>query len=752
MTPNLNTTSAREMVRKSDFMVPVEEIRDMNLRTGMIQDQQSLVTLRDTFGANMRFLIPDYQRGYKWSVAEVRKLLEDVDAFKPEDGLEYYCLQNLTLVQGTADTPLKVVDGQQRLTTCSIILSYLKYRKNVDKNLGFEELPALKTDIEAQLSFGERKKDTTQPFFDEEILNLSFWKDVDNDVLTNEVWFSVGKQGDKSDTLHKLFDKWLEGKDQHRLDHSDIFHMFCAAMTVAAFFKEHVAPDKFAKKFLDEVRFLHNIVEGTEQGNGVLEAEIFSKINGFRVPLDGADLLRAIFITYAVDKKAIGGGLTEREVRFNEARVKLGLELDEMSAWWQDDCHKKYFAMFVLDNDKATPFNLDRYPINILYRLYAASKGESIVDVDWFEKNTNIPELYSNIRHFHSVLRDWYDDEKLYHFAGFLVSQCGQEFSKIYSLLLDTSKRTKLYKSMKEQIFIGVTKKKDDKSGSVVHSYKDRWDSLAKEIVSDSCNWYDEEVYSAKKVLVLMDVISYTEQKQQQNEGNEVGRNRTPLASHLDPEFFSCVGEDKEHIFPQTPIGRKDFRRNPAVLREKMKEYWDFVSKVCKEFQQDGASAVYLGEEWNKYWKACEEQMKISNGEEVFPLTFGNDDDAQKWIDWFFAKNERDEVTIRRINRFVTNHCGIDLNSIGNIVMLDAGINRGYGNGFFTEKRRKIWAKYRSCQPVRLHTYRVFAKEFEDDGLDEKWGQKSIEKNRVAIKEVLKKFFNELIEDEGGVQ
>ncbi len=736
-------------------MVPVEEIRDMNWRNEMIQDQQFFVTLRNTFGEDVKFLIPDYQRGYKWTVAEVRKLLEDVDSFKAGDGLEYYCLQNLTLVQA-AEAPLKVVDGQQRLTTCSIILSYLKYYKETYTNFDCDELPSLKngSEAEAQLSFGERKKDT-QAFFVDKILDRALWNDVDERLYENDVWLSAGKQDDKSKVLHECFDGWLEGKDREHLDHSDIFHMFCAAMTVAAFFRKHAAPDKFAKKFLDKVCFLHNIVDESARGNGVLEAEIFSKINGFRVPLDGADLLRAIFITYAVDKKAIGGGLTEREVRFNEARVKLGLELDEMSAWWQDPCRRKYFEMFVPKEDRETSFDLERYPINLLYRLYAATQGEINVDVDWFEKEKDkIPELYAAIRHFHSVLKDWYDDKKLYHFAGFLVKQCGRNFTKIYSLLIGTPKRTELFRLMKKEIFIGVTEKndEDERSGSPVQSDRDRWENWAKEIVSDSCNWYDEEVYSVKRVLVLMDVISYTESEHLLHGATETGKVRTPLATRLDPEFFSCAGEDKEHIFPQTPIGRTDFRRKPDVLRKKMKDYWELVSTVCKESQQGDAKAVTLDKKWGGYWKDCEEQMKISDGEEVFPLTFRDDCDARNWIDWFFAKKERDEVTIRRINQFVMDQCGINLNSIGNIVMLDAGINRGYGNGFFTEKRKEIWAKYRSCQPVRLHTYRVFAKEFEDDGLDEKWGQKSIEKNRAAIKEVLKKFFNELIEDEGGVQ
>ncbi len=738
------------------------------------QMEQPIVTVRKTFDENVRFIVPDYQRGYKWTVAEVRKLLEDVDSFTPGNGLEYYCLQNLTLVSSIRDQDLRVVDGQQRLTTSSIIMSYLRHR-------GIENLPKLRNGITSQLSFGERKKATTQPFFVSKILEGGIWKDVEGrNIVGDDVWMSSQCTGELSETLHAHFKTWLRLCPEANYDHSDIFHMFCAAMTVAAFFeandkvKKPIDPCYFAAKFLDEVRFLHNIVteDPTARANGkedtgVLEAEIFSKINGFRVPLDGADLLRAIFITYAVNGNAIGGGFTEHEVRLNEARVKLGLELDEMGAWWHDKRHQKYFAMFDPYKGQETSFDSGRYPINILYRLFAAANGAEFITIDWFENyDAGIPKLYCDIRRFHSVLKDWYEDIKLYHYAGFLVGQCNAVFARadpsyfkcgVYNLFDGRfPTRSIFYRKLKERIFNAVTRLKDndeeeeadcEKKWTPQESFSRKLTAL-KKAIDGSYDWYGDN--SVEKVLTLMDVIAFAEPDcLQEEDPKEVKRNRkqekmrTPLADHLDPEFFKCTGEDREHIFPQTPIGGKD-KRSPKDFQKKMKDYWDLV---CSEASKTSES---LTKEWKDYWVASEALMKVSD--EPFPLTFDSVQESEYWLSWLFADKDREVETIRRINEFVMYKCDIELNSIGNIVMLDAGINRGYGNKFFTEKRKEIWSKYRACQPVRLHTYRVFAKEFSGDtlGLDV-WGKSSIMANRKAIKNGVEKFFRELFVKTEGV-
>ena len=99
-----------------------------------ILDKQPLETIRNTFDGNMQFVIPDYQRGYKWTIAEVRKLLEDIHDFSIGGGLEYYCLQNITLVRGKQESNLwRVVDGQQRLTSIVILLyEYPKHHLHKD--------------------------------------------------------------------------------------------------------------------------------------------------------------------------------------------------------------------------------------------------------------------------------------------------------------------------------------------------------------------------------------------------------------------------------------------------------------------------------------------------------------------------------------------------------------------------------------------------------------------------------------------
>ncbi len=66
------------------------------------------------------FYVPSYQRGYRWSVTEVTRLLNDVY----QNGKKNYCLQPIVVRKhGEA---YELVDGQQRLTTLYLIYRYMK--------------------------------------------------------------------------------------------------------------------------------------------------------------------------------------------------------------------------------------------------------------------------------------------------------------------------------------------------------------------------------------------------------------------------------------------------------------------------------------------------------------------------------------------------------------------------------------------------------------------------------------------------
>lgn len=70
-----------------------------------------------------RFIVPKYQRGYRWTKAEVKALLEDIESFRtdPDQG-DFYCLQPV-VIRRRKDGWCEVVDGQQRLTTLRLIIT-----------------------------------------------------------------------------------------------------------------------------------------------------------------------------------------------------------------------------------------------------------------------------------------------------------------------------------------------------------------------------------------------------------------------------------------------------------------------------------------------------------------------------------------------------------------------------------------------------------------------------------------------------
>lgn len=76
---------------------------------------------------NYEFVIPNYQRGYRWDEEQVTDLLNDLSSFiRKANQSDFYCLQPVVVVE---DRQKKgryiVVDGQQRLTTMLLIIKNL---------------------------------------------------------------------------------------------------------------------------------------------------------------------------------------------------------------------------------------------------------------------------------------------------------------------------------------------------------------------------------------------------------------------------------------------------------------------------------------------------------------------------------------------------------------------------------------------------------------------------------------------------
>ncbi|MEZ7514493.1 DUF262 domain-containing protein [Flavobacterium frigidarium] len=86
-------------------------------------------TISTLFSTNVKYVVPRFQREYSWTKDEVSELWQDViNNLKLKDGkienLEYF-IGSLVLIGEDKSPELLIVDGQQRLTTITILLSAL---------------------------------------------------------------------------------------------------------------------------------------------------------------------------------------------------------------------------------------------------------------------------------------------------------------------------------------------------------------------------------------------------------------------------------------------------------------------------------------------------------------------------------------------------------------------------------------------------------------------------------------------------
>lgn len=87
--------------------------------------------LKDIFSDDFVFEIPPYQRPYSWTTEHAGELYEDVVtamANGPDGEQEPYFLGSVVLAKKEHDPSAKVIDGQQRLTTLTILLAAIAHQ------------------------------------------------------------------------------------------------------------------------------------------------------------------------------------------------------------------------------------------------------------------------------------------------------------------------------------------------------------------------------------------------------------------------------------------------------------------------------------------------------------------------------------------------------------------------------------------------------------------------------------------------
>lgn len=82
--------------------------------------------LHKVFCSDYSFSIPDYQRPYAWRKEQALQLLDDLSEALDRDSTEPYFLGSIVLVKDKQEPAVEVIDGQQRLTTLTILLAVLR--------------------------------------------------------------------------------------------------------------------------------------------------------------------------------------------------------------------------------------------------------------------------------------------------------------------------------------------------------------------------------------------------------------------------------------------------------------------------------------------------------------------------------------------------------------------------------------------------------------------------------------------------
>ncbi len=89
----------------------------------LVASEEPLVKI---FSSDYDFVIPDYQRPYSWGAEQALQLVDDlVDALERAPD-EPYFLGSVVLVKDKSQASADVIDGQQRLTTLTILLAILR--------------------------------------------------------------------------------------------------------------------------------------------------------------------------------------------------------------------------------------------------------------------------------------------------------------------------------------------------------------------------------------------------------------------------------------------------------------------------------------------------------------------------------------------------------------------------------------------------------------------------------------------------
>ncbi len=328
------------------------------------------ITSPDT-GISGHFVVKGYQRGFRWGVEEVRRLLDDIMRILDSHGnaTRNYCIQPI-VVKRLGEDAYELVDGQQRLTTLYLVLRDLNRR-------GGGLIPEPKFDI----SYETRNRSAQylkHPTPEQKEENIDFW------------------------------------------------HIFQAAETVRQWFDARSTAEILGMVKLLEKNVMAIWYEVDEETDSIA---LFSRLNIGKIPLTSSELVKALFLSEeSTAKESVGQEATCR------LKNEIALQWDSVerqlhdSSFWGFLANENPLEMptridLVLDLISGKkPVERETY--------YTFFHFDKLV-----QEGKSVKEIWEDdiLRAF-MTLRDWHGDHEIYHKVGYLVASGAKSLAELFGM------------------------------------------------------------------------------------------------------------------------------------------------------------------------------------------------------------------------------------------------------------------------------------------------------------------------------
>lgn len=676
----------------------------------MEQHKENIIELRNIRSlSGLKFFIPDYQRGYRWTGTQSLAMLKDFNDFieagmdnkKPTD--EYYCLQPVvvkpkTWIDGDGNEVdgYEVIDGQQRLTTLYLLLSAL-----FDKDKG--------------------NRDYVKKF---QMFSISYQTRNDSQEFLENISKDDSRRYDCIDFYHitSVFESFKtqladqEGADDRRLVELILGEKISAREDDDVEENEEDEKNDEGKKLIDIARNVRVIWYEIGSEEKATAENIFTRLNIGKIPLTNAELIKAMFL-----KESNFGSVTatkEKERKERKAQ-QLGIKLQQnkiADEWNQIEqkLQREDFWYFLGAASMQKDYDTR---IEFIFDLMAGwnKDVETYFTFNDFQKRIKkagkkkaAENVWKEVKDYFRELEYWYNDRMLYHLIGFLI-EYGYGIRELMQLREKTS-------TDENGIEVTTTLKKDEFLGKIEGKVRESM----KGIDLEELNFPDNDI---RKVLLLFNVLSVIE-----NERSDI---KFPFDKYKKESW------DKEHIASQTDKDRGEVPQDNTKRIEWIDDMLYYFTGIREKDASDSIGDEICDSNVMVEWVISHVKDYLnSENETLGKITDANQRKERETELILISKllrtkelsvltskqrsasgtKEEYDALMKELFRMMRAYFKEDrMNEeekagLGNMALLNSSINRSYGNAFFAIKRMHIQDKDSEGVFIPLATKNVFMK------------------------------------------